>query len=156
MQFRLAHLITVSVIIAILCGLAFAAPPIIGTPLLGCFLAICPAIWFAGAFYARGHLQAFFIGGIAAGAVPFSVCVVFTVTDLITLYNEYMGIVPVYFPQLGDGSVPATEPTYWTPAIQSSAWMSNLLTLLPGPFSFTGGAISVLIYRFVASKQQPI
>lgn len=146
MQFRIGHLLLLIFAVAILSGLVFAAPPVIGMTSLTLFLLVCPAIWFSGAVFARGSLQAFFIGGIGAGIAPYVICAYASAIACVSLFGGGM-IMPVY---AGQGS-PVDQ--FWAPAAKSGWWLMNLVTLIPGPFSFLGGGISVLVYLWVSPRR---
>ncbi len=70
MQFHIRTLLVVMVAVSLLCGLVFAAPPIVCIPVLCTILWICPAVWINGIVYGRGAGRAFFIGGLMAGLGP--------------------------------------------------------------------------------------
>ncbi len=70
MQFRLRTLFILTAIICVYCGV-LNAPTIIAIPLYCAVTWLTPAYWIAGVIYARDAKRAFFIGGLAGGAVPF-------------------------------------------------------------------------------------
>ena len=70
MQFHLRSLLLVMVAVSLLCGLVFAAPPIVAIPILCTILWVCPALWINGIIYGRGAWRPFFIGGLMAGIAP--------------------------------------------------------------------------------------
>lgn len=72
MQFRLRSLMIVMAIICIYCGI-LNAPPFIAIPIYCSVVWLTPAYWIAGVIYAREAKRAFFIGGLAAGTIPFAV-----------------------------------------------------------------------------------
>lgn len=142
LQFGIGRLLSVITAIAVFCGLAFAAPPLLGAPLLYCALIASPAIWVSGVVYARGREQAFFLGGLIGGAAPW--CIMFY------WYSALMIDVASNFPRvrtnLGD---------LLSPAIQSAWSYANAAILAPGIASFAGGAMSMLVHRAYGKKKIP-
>ncbi len=133
MQFGIGRLILVVTLVAILCGLIFAAPPVIGVPLLSLFLLSSPAIWIAGIVYARGALQAFFIGGTVAGIAPWTAAFYWQMAIVVQAVGDF----PATSNNLGD---------IWKPAVQGDWYLANLVVLAPGVASFAGGAMAMLVY----------
>jgi hypothetical protein len=70
MQFNIRTLLGVTAAVAVLCGVIFAAPPIVAAPILIGLLWISPSLWINGIIYGRGGWRPFFIGGTMAGLVP--------------------------------------------------------------------------------------
>lgn len=70
MQFSLRTLFILTAIVCVYCGI-LNAPVFIAFPLFCALVWLTPAYWIAGVIYAREARRAFFIGGLAAGAVPF-------------------------------------------------------------------------------------
>lgn len=85
MQFTIRSLLVVTALVSVLCGIVFAAPPIVAVPILCAILWVCPAFWVNGIIFGRNGWRAFFVGGFMAGLVP----------HLIALYFSYMAIVIV-------------------------------------------------------------
>ena len=63
MQFSLKTLLIVVTLVAVLCGIAFALPHLVGAIVLGLSLLFAPALLVSGAVYIRGNWQAFCVGG---------------------------------------------------------------------------------------------
>lgn len=70
MQFRLITLFIVTGLVCVYCGV-LNAPPFIAIPLFGAIAWVSPAYWVSGVIYTREARRAFFIGGLASGAIPF-------------------------------------------------------------------------------------
>jgi hypothetical protein len=70
MQFRLRSLFILTAVVSVMCGLIFAAPPIVALPIFCLILWVCPAFWITGIVYGRGAWRPFFIGGVMAGIGP--------------------------------------------------------------------------------------
>jgi hypothetical protein len=69
-QFHIRTLLVVMVVVSMLCGVVFAASPLVAFPVLCVALWVSPSFWLCGILYARGAWRSFFIGGAAAGFVP--------------------------------------------------------------------------------------
>ena len=54
MQFRLRTLFIITAVVSVMCGLIFAAPPIVAIPIFCLTLWVCPAFWINGIIYGRG------------------------------------------------------------------------------------------------------
>src|SRR5687768_5298242 len=126
MQFTIRLLLALMVAVSLLCGVMFAAPPIVATPILLGLLWISPALWINGIIYGRGGWRPFFIGGTMAGLVP----------HLTSLYVSGMAIGEVL-----DGG--------WLSALNEStseSWpnmFASLTFLAPGPFAILGGLLGM-------------
>lgn len=70
MQFHIRTLLALMVAVSLLCGLVFAAPPVVCIPVLCAILWVSPAVWVNGIVFGRGAWRAFFLGGLLAGLVP--------------------------------------------------------------------------------------
>ena len=70
MQFRLITLFIITGIVCVYCGL-LNAPSFIALPLFCAVTWLSPAYWISGVIYTREARRAFFIGGLASGAIPF-------------------------------------------------------------------------------------
>ncbi|HEX5102266.1 MAG TPA: hypothetical protein VFV87_00540 [Pirellulaceae bacterium] len=129
MQFHLRTLFVVTFAVALLCGVVFAAPPIVCLPVLCAMLWIGPAIWINGIIYGRGAWRPFFIGGVIVGLGP----------HLGALYYSYMLVVSL-FSDVG-------ELSDW---FGSEARVANMITaailLGPGALAFLGGLTGVATY----------
>jgi|GEM_PF-3080574 hypothetical protein len=125
MQFNIRTLLGVTAAVALLCGVVFAAPPIVATPILIGLLWISPSLWINGIIYGRGGWRPFFIGGTIAGLVP----------HCASLYASVMLVA-----SLLDGGE-------WSRMLQSGDRWPNLYAgatfLAPGPFSLLGGLVGV-------------
>src|SRR6476660_1685042 len=77
MQFRLITLFIATAAVAVVCGLITAAPPVLAIPVFGVTFWLAPAFWIGGVVYARGIWRAFFIGGVAVGAIPYLTVVLY-------------------------------------------------------------------------------
>ncbi len=126
MQFNIRFLLGLMVAVSLLCGVIFAAPPIVATPVLIGLLWISPALWINGIVYGRGAWRPFFIGGTIAGIVP----------HLVSLYMSVMGAVAVF------------EGDEWGELFEAAdgQWPNlyvALTFLAPGPFSICGGLLGM-------------
>lgn len=139
MQFGISRLLIVVTLIAILCGLIFAAPPVFGMPLLALFLACSPAVWIAGIAYARGASQAFFIGGTVSGIAPWTA----------TFYWYSIMSVQAMSSFISSSGI---DPDFWKPPIQSNNYLANLLVIAPGVVSLAGGLLSVAVFRMLKAN----
>jgi hypothetical protein len=123
-QFNIRALLTLMVAVSLLCGVIFAAPPIVATPILIGLLWISPALWINGIVYGRGGWRPFFIGGTIAGLGP----------HLGAVY--YTGMIAV---QLFDTNS-------WTELTEGGR-LTNLMIaavfVFPGVFSLLGGLVGV-------------
>jgi len=125
MQFHIRSLLVVMVAVSVLCGVMFAAPPIVATPILLGLLWISPALWINGIVYARGGWRPFFIGGTMAGLVPHCASLYATVVVVVQLLDG------------GDWS-------RWFEVGDDWPNMYISLTFLaPGPFAILGGLVGV-------------
>jgi hypothetical protein len=128
MQFGIRTLLIVTTAVAALCGIVFAAPPIVAIPVLCTMLWVCPSVWITGIIYARGARRAFFIGGMAAGFAPHSCA----------LYYSVMIVVSTF-----DGNSLAdlfTNDEPWANLLNAA------ILLGPGVFAFLGGACGAIVY----------
>ncbi len=140
MRFKLSTIFWAVGLSAVLCGIVFLAPLLITAVFLSFTLAISPAAWITGAVFARGRIQAFFIGGILTGCVP----------HILSTYYSYMiaiesaDSITDFWPQLG---VTETAELFQYRIIFALAW------LMPGVFSFGGGALAWTTHRFVVERK---
>lgn len=128
MQFTIRSLLIVTAFVSILCGIVFAAPPIVAAPLLCAILWVCPAFWVNGIVYGRGVWRPFFIGGFMAGLVP----------HMMALYYSVVAVVMAFSGEGLDDLVAVTSPF---PNLIMSA-----ILLSPGLFAFLGGLTGVCTY----------
>jgi hypothetical protein len=145
MQFRLITLLVSITIFAVLFGLVVAVPPGISLPILTILLALSPSILITGVVYARGVQRAFFIGALAAGAVPYAfiaISCIWVVADI-----------------LGDLRYSSMEGYWWrillgreTPSISTSY---ALLLIMPAFISLIGGCVSAFVcYALTAAPAE--
>lgn len=125
MQFNIRFLLGLMVAVSLLCGVIFAAPPIVATPILIGLLWITPALWINGIVYGRGAWRPFFIGGTIAGLAPHLVSLYFANTLAFTLVA-------------GEG---------WSELLESGERWPHLWVVIafcvPGPFAFLGGLLGM-------------
>jgi hypothetical protein len=128
MQFRLRSLFILTAVVSVMCGLIFAAPPIVAVPVFCLILWVCPAFWITGIIYGRGAWRPFFIGGVMAGIGP----------HLASLYYS-IGIAS----EILDGGILGN-------VINLREKFPNLmmagLLLGSGPFALLGGWIGMGVY----------
>jgi hypothetical protein len=126
MQFTIRSLLVVTAIVSLLCGIVFAAPPIVAVPILCAILWICPAFWVNGIIFGRDGWRAFFVGGFMAGLVP----------HLVALYFSVMGVAVVISGEPLDDIIGGIE-LPWPNLIIAA------ILLAPGLFAFSGGLTGV-------------
>jgi hypothetical protein len=128
MQFRLRSLFILTAVVSVMCGLIFAAPPIVAIPVFCMILWVCPAFWITGIIYGRGAWRPFFIGGVMAGIGP----------HLASLYYSIMAVGSLF------------ENNSWAELLQPGHGLTNLLSagmlLGSGPFALIGGWIGMGVY----------
>ena len=128
MQFRLRSLFILTAVVSVMCGLIFAAPPIVAIPIFCMILWVCPAFWITGIIYGRGAWRPFFIGGVMAGIGP----------HLASLYYSIMAVGSLF------------ENNSWTELLQPGQGLTNLLSagmlLGSGPFALLGGWTGMAVY----------
>jgi len=76
MQYRLSTLLIVTALIGIYLGI-LNMPTFIAVFIFFAAALVTPAYWVTGVIYARERRRAYFIGGIAAGAIPYLILVGF-------------------------------------------------------------------------------
>ena len=122
MQFHIRTLLILMVVVSLLCGVVFAAPPLVCVVVLCTILWVCPAVWVNGIVFGRGAWRAFFIGGFMAGLGP----------HIAALYYSIMISAAIF-----DGN------PSWAELMQGGDAFANLLhaalLLAPGLFAFLGG-----------------
>jgi hypothetical protein len=128
MQFHIRTLLVVMVAVSLLCGVVFAAPPIVCIAVLCTILWVCPAVWVNGIVFGRGAWRAFFIGGFMAGLGP----------HLGALYYSVMAAASLF------------EVSTWAELWEGDDEFANLLNaailLAPGLFAFLGGISGAATY----------
>ena len=141
MQFRLR---TLSVLIAfifflIYCGV-LNAPSSIAIPVFCVIVWLTPAYWIAGVIYARDARRAFFIGGLASGAVPFLALVCYSVIGAFEGWGSwgYGGYRRSVFGE-----------------IQRQNLIASLFIFAPVMLSFIGGCLSMAVY-FALQPPSPV
>jgi hypothetical protein len=128
MQFRLRSLFILTAVVSVMCGLIFAAPPIVALPIFCLILWVCPAFWITGIIYGRGAWRPFFIGGVMAGIGP----------HLASLYYSIMVVASLF-----DGST--LEGLLKLDSGPGNLAMAGML-LGSGPFALLGGWIGMAVY----------
>lgn len=128
MQFRLRSLFILTAVVSVMCGLIFAAPPIVAIPVFCLILWVCPAFWITGVIYGRGAWRPFFIGGVMAGIGP----------HLASLYYSILVVGSLF------------ENSSWAELLQPGHELKNLLSagmlLGSGPFALLGGWTGMAVY----------
>jgi hypothetical protein len=125
MQFTIRSLLVVTALVSVLCGIVFAAPPVVAVPILCAILWVCPAFWVNGIIFGRDAWRAFFVGGFMAGLVPHLVALYFSVTAAVLVLSG----------QSLDEIIPTATP--WPNLIIAA------ILLAPGLFAFAGGMTGV-------------
>lgn len=128
MQFRLRSLFILTAVVSVMCGLIFAAPPIVALPIFCLILWVCPAFWITGIIYGRGAWRPFFIGGVMAGIGP----------HLASLYYSIMVAASLF-----DGGA-------FKDLMEMDSGLGNLamagMLLGSGPFALLGGWTGMAVY----------
>ena len=128
---RVIALIVASV--ALINVLIIAIPGSVAVPIFAAALWLCPSVWTAGAIYTTGIRRAFFIGGLAGGAVPFLAMAFASTSIVISAVSEM------------------TDQSMWGTLNglndRDAAVTSSLLLLSPVLFSLVGGGLSAFVYR---------
>lgn len=127
MQFGIRTLLLTTTAVAALCAVVFAAPLVVAVPILCAILWICPAFWINGIVYGRGAWRPFFIGGMAAGAMPHFVALYFSVMAAIGLAG-------------GDTLSQLSLGGQWPNLLIAAILLS------PGLFALCGGLTGVAVY----------
>lgn len=133
MQFRLLTVLILMAAVSVGCALLFAAPAWISIPALTLILWVSPAFWIAGVVYARGGRQAFFLGGLVAGAIPFLITSVYS-----------MNFASRFVRLLTTGNATAGS-LYRDDFDIANVTFMGLALLSPGLFSVIGGGLAVLV-----------
>jgi hypothetical protein len=124
MQFNIRTLLALMVVASVFCGIVFAAPPIVATPILIGLLWITPSLWINGIIYGRGAWRPFFIGGTIAGLGPHLGAVYYTAMVAVQLLDS----------------------NGWTELLEGDR-LTNLMVaavfLFPGVFALLGGLMGV-------------
>jgi hypothetical protein len=137
MQFHIRSLLILMVAVSLLCGLVFAAPPLVCVVALCVILWVCPAVWVNGIVFGRGAWRAFFIGGFMAGLGP----------HLAAVYYSAM---------LAGGlfDAGALAELMNTDNAQVNLLHAALL-LAPGLFAFLGGLTGMTTWRMLQPAKTP-
>ena len=70
MQFHIRTLLLLTAVVSLVCGVVFAASPLVAFPVLCFALWVSPSFWLCGILYGRDAWRSFFVGGTTAGFVP--------------------------------------------------------------------------------------
>lgn len=137
MQFRLITLFIITGIVCVYCSI-LNAPPFIALPLFCAVVWLSPAYWVSGVIYTREARRAFFVGGLAGGAIPF------------------LGLVFYSLAMVIDGWGPWGFRNNWGRnrfgETQLINFFASLLIFAPVVMAFIGGWISMAVY---SSAQPP-
>lgn len=129
MQFRLRSLFILTAAVAVFCGI-ITAPWFLAIPLLCALSCLWPAYWIAGVIYARDSRRAFFIGGIAAGALPYIVLAVFIIAAAFDEFDMFR----------------FTRRRGYTENLLTNLFAAGIV-LTPTVLAFLGGWIALAVYR---------
>jgi hypothetical protein len=132
MQYQLRSLFILMGLIGVYFGI-LNMPTMFAFPLFSCLVLVTPAYWLTGAIYARDRRQAFFVGGIAAGAFPY----------LMLAY---------YCINMGRWGWAGFE-RYRFGETQIVNVMLSLLVCLPILLAFAGGWIGIAVYRSLRAAE---
>lgn len=119
MQFKIASVLVITCIAAVLLGVFLFTPIVVAVFSAIALMLMTPAIWITGAFFARGSKRGFFIGGVAAGFIAHAVA----------LY---------YLMLIGFGSLNVSESDTEARVILLAIWSA------PGVLAFVGGGLGAL------------
>lgn len=147
MRFRLIGMFVVVTLIAVLCGITFALPLVASVSLLALLFLISPGIWISGAVFAKGSTRAFFLGGLIAGILPFTL-----VPFVAALSTSNLAELSTQAQELPEPSGDASDgPPADDHAEQVLVYRLAALGfwLLPGVISFSGGGLAWLTYRML-------
>ena len=128
MQFRLRTLFIITAVVSVMCGLIFAAPPLVALPIFCLILWVCPAFWINGIIYSRGAWRPFFIGGVMAGIGPHLASLYYSIMVAASLFES---------DSLGD----LLKPGGTLPNLAAAG-----LLLGSGPFALIGGWVGMGVY----------
>lgn len=136
MQFRLGTLLCLVTLVAVFCGLVFAAPLIVTAIVLCLTMWLSPAIWISGASYASGGKQAFFRGGLICGILPFVAISSYGTFALMSMFDDW-------------SELASSEMNLIVRLTLAGLWLT------PGVFAFLGGTLGYVTYRLVTPRQLP-
>ncbi len=137
MQFNIRTLLGVTAAVSVLCGVVFAAPPLVCIAVLCTVLWVCPAVWVNGIVFGRGAWRAFFIGGFMAGLGPHIAAVYWSLMLAGGLFDAST------FAELMDGD-------------NAEVKLYAALLLAPGLFAFLGGLAGMTTWWMLQpAKTQP-
>lgn len=137
MQFRLRSLFILTAVVAVTCGIAFAAPPYVALPILCTVLWVCPALWVNGIVYGRGAWRPFFIGGLMAGIGPHLAALYYSVVVVIQTFDS------------GAGEL-------FSANNRGAMLLTYAVLLGPGFFALIGGMIGACVYWAFSVPPPPI
>lgn len=170
MQFRLGTLLGLVTLVAVFCGVVFAAPLSVTAIVLCLTMWLSPAVWISGASYAQGGKQAFFRGGLICGILPFVAISSFGTLMLLQGWSAQYGQEVLVLPgasATGDGPevlvLPGRAQGGWDGQLATGGGQEELnarlrlagLWLTPGLFAFLGGAMGYVTWRLITPKQEP-
>lgn len=135
MQFRLGTLLCLVTLVAVFCGMVFAAPLIVTAILLCVTMWLSPAVWISGASYTTGGKQAFFRGGLICGILPFVAISSYGTFAMVSTLGEW------------DDLADSQTQLYVRLALAG-------LWLTPGLFAFLGGTVGYVTYRLVTPNAE--
>lgn len=128
MQYRLSTLLIVMFLIGVYLAI-LNMPTFIAVFLFFAAVLVTPAYWVTGAVYAREQRRAYFIGGIAAGAVPF-------------LLLGYFGMMMSF-----RGPGPFNFNRYQLGETQLLNMLMSVFVFSPALLAFAGGWIGQSVYH---------
>jgi hypothetical protein len=134
MQFRLMTLLILLTALALGGAMVLTAPAGVSLLVMAIMLWISPSFWIAGAVYARRSPQAFFVGGIAAGAIPYLIA---------TQYSSSLFVLPLLQLWSTGGTVRLTN--LFNTGANVNVIVVGIAFLVPTLLSVGGGAIGVLV-----------
>lgn len=135
MQFRLGTLLCLVTLVAVFCGLVFAAPLIVTAIVLCVTMWLSPAVWISGASYASGGKQAFFRGGLICGILPFVTISSYGTFALLSMFDDW-------------SELTSSETDLLVRLTLAGLW------LMPGLFAVLGGTVGYVTYRLVTPSQR--
>jgi hypothetical protein len=139
MQFSLRTLFILTAIICVYCGV-LNAPQFIALPLFCALAWLSPAYWIAGVIYARDSRRAFFIGGLAGGAVPFLALVFYSLAVGFDFFDRWGS--RNYFGRNSFGET------------QLINLIASLFIFAPVVLAFAGGWLSLAVFHSLQPPKQ--
>jgi hypothetical protein len=135
MQFRLGTLLCLVTLVAVFCGIIFAAPLIVTAIVLCATMWLSPAVWISGASYASGGKQAFFRGGLICGILPFVAISSYGTFALLSMFDDW-------------SELASSDTDLIVRLTLAGLWLT------PGVFAFLGGTVGYVTYRLVTPRQE--